>query len=84
MVDRFFKMFESRGMRRFVYIRPQGLLRKLNINSYSILGFKDLFLMIKYKKPTEKDCNIINNVRYIIDESNSDIFSILNTNMTNL
>ena len=40
--------------------------------------------MIKYKKPTEKDCNIINNVGYIIDESNSDIFSFLNTNMTNL
>ena len=65
-------------------VKYEGLLRKLNINSYSILGFKDLFLMIKYKKPTEKDWNIINNVGYIIDESNSDIFSFLNTNMTNL
>ena len=56
-----------------LYNPSQGLLRKLNINSNSILGFKDPFLMIKYKKPTEKDCNIINNVGYIIDESNSDI-----------
>ena len=40
--------------------------------------------MIKYNKPTEKDFNMINNDGYIINESNSNIFSFLNTNITYL
>ena len=38
--------------------------------------------MINHKKLSVKYFNIIKNVRYIIDESNSDIFSLLNTNIT--